>query len=105
MVDKVIVAEPIKNTSEEGQGDSFTDVWSTNVILAHVAPRPGIMVPTFGYTFRWTGPNIGANGPRNFGMYTERDDKRKVQYLQTGYYQDERIVAPELGFQILTGIV
>jgi hypothetical protein len=105
MVDKVIVAEPIKNTTEEGQADSFTDVWSTNCILAYIAPRPGIMVPTFGYCFRWTGANIGNNGPSNFGMYTKRDDETKSQYLQTGYYQDERIIAPELGFLIQTGVV
>ena len=105
MVDKVIVAEPIKNTAEEGQPNVFSDVWSTHVFLAYVTPRPGLMVPTFGYTFRWTGPNIGDGAPGNFNMFTMRDDVRNIQYLKTGYFQDERVVAPEPGFKIATGIV
>ena len=102
--DYVTVAKPIKNTAEEGQTDAFTDVWSTHVYLMYSTDRVGLMKPTFGYTFRWSGPNIGGNSPGNFAMFTQRDDRRKVQHLQTGYYQDERIVASELGFKIGTGI-
>lgn len=101
----VKIAMPIKNTAEEGQADTFTDVWSTHVLMAYVADGPGLMRPTFGYSFRWVGPNIGNGGPNNFAMMTMRDERRKVQHLQTGYYQDEKIVAPELGFMIQTGIV
>ena len=104
MCPNVIIAKPIKNTADEGQADAFTDVWSTHVYLLYVTDRPGIMVPTFGYAFRWTGQNIGANAPGNFAMYTMRDDRRKVQHLQTGYYSDERVVASELAFKIGTGI-
>lgn len=105
MVDRVIVAQPIKNTAEEGQADAFTDVWSTHLIMACVADRPGIMVPTFGYSFRWTGPNIGGAGPGNFTILRKSDDVARVEYLQTMYYQDEKIVSPELGFLIQTGVV
>ena len=103
-VDKFLIGRLIKNTAEEGAADTFTDVWSTNLIMAHVAPAPGIMVPSFGYAFRWTGPNIGARGPGSFAVETRRDTKRKVVEMQTGYYQDEKISAAELGFLINTGI-
>lgn len=100
-IDRVLIPEAIQNTGADGLADVFTDVWSTSVVLAYVPPRPGIMVPTFGYAFRWTGPNIG---PGNFAVERRRDTKRKTEELQTGYYQDEKIVAPELGFLIATGI-
>lgn len=105
MIPKVIVAQPIRNTAEEGQANTFSDVWSTDVLMAYVAANPGLMQPTYGYTFRWTGPNIGGNNIQNLGIYTMRDQVRGVVYMQTGYFQDERIVAPELGFKIATGIV
>lgn len=103
-VNKLLIGRLIKNTAAEGAADSFTDVWSTNLVIAHVAPAPGIMVPSFGYSFRWGGPNIGRNGPPTFAVETRRDTKRKVVEMQTGYYQDEKISGSELGVMIATGI-
>jgi hypothetical protein len=102
-VSKILVPETIKNTATEGAANAFTDVWSTHVSLLYVDPNPGLMTPTFGIAFRWNGDGMSAAGP---GISIERkfDDDRKVQWLRGGYYQDEKIVAAELGFQIKTGI-
>lgn len=106
-VDKVLIGKTIKNTSVEGVGsnDTFTDVWSTNVHLLYVDPNPrGDMVATFGLSFLWTGPNIGSKGPGNWQVERKRDDDIKSDWLRTGYYQDEKIISPELGYTIRTGI-
>jgi len=103
-VDRVLVGRTIRNTGNEGQADAFSDVWSTHLHLLYVEATPGLMTPTFGASFRWTGPNIGANGPTNFGIERKYDDDRKVTILRTSYYQSEKIVASELGFTIATGI-
>lgn len=109
-VDRVLVGETIKNTAGEVWGandntaNSFSDVWSTFCMLAYVAPTPGLMTPTFGVAFRWTGPNIGASGPGNFSIERKRDTDVGRELLRTAYYQAEKIVAPELGFLINTGI-
>lgn len=103
-VDRVLIGRSINNTSNEGQSDSFVDVWSSDCTLMFVTPTPGIMVPTFGYAFRWSGPNIGAGGPGNFQMQRMTLPERKSDKMRTGYYQDEKIVAAELGFNIRTGI-
>ena len=105
-VDRVLVGEAIKNVQPETspESSSFTDVWSSYCLLAHVAPSPGLMVPTFGYAFRWAGPNIGGGGPPSFSVERKRDDDIKAEMVRAGYYQDEKIVASELGFLIVTGI-
>ena len=108
-VERVLIPEAIQHTGAEtaGAGDTglaMTDVWSTNVTLLYVTPTAGLMVPTYGYSFRWTGPNIGGAGPGNFGVMTTRNENNKSTYLRAGYYQDEKIVAAELGFNIVTGI-
>lgn len=107
-IPKILVPEVIKNTAAEipGQQDSgtFTDVWSTFCILAHVAAAPGIFVPSFGYAFRWGGERIGNQGPTDFTVEQREDPARKVTELRAGYYQDEKIVARELGYLINTGI-
>lgn len=103
-VGEVIVPGTIKNTGGAGLADAFVDVWSTSTLLLYTDPRPGIMRPSFGAAFRWGGPNIGMGGPGAFAIERRRDTKRKVEELQTGYYQDEKTIAPELGFLIATGI-
>ena len=101
-VDRILVGETIKNTAQEGQTDTFTDVWSTHIFYLYVEPSPGLMKPTFGYSFRWAYPNDGT--PPAFSINRMEAPKRESTELWTSYYQDERILAPELGFLIGTGI-
>lgn len=103
-VDRVLVGETIRNTANEGATDAFSDVWSTACYLLYVAPSPGLMRPSFGYAFRWGGPKIGRGGPGNFQVFTREDEEAGATRIWTGYYQDEKIVASELGFRIDTGI-
>lgn len=104
-VDRILIARTIKNTANEGAADAFTPVWSSNVYVLRVDPNPGgDQVQTFGVNFLWTGANIGMKSPNNWAIERKRDDDIKADWLRTGYYQDEKIVSPELGFQIRTGV-
>lgn len=102
-VDRILVGKTIKNTGSEGLADTFTDVWGTNVVLAHVTagPDPDGTDPSLGYSFRWTNPILGTpwaaevwDDP-NGGNY----ENRRVQY-----YQDEKLTATELGYVIASAI-
>lgn len=106
-VDRLLIGRSIKNTAvDDVAGTStFTDVWSTHAFFLHTEPNPGFMSATFGLSFRWTGPNIGASGPIAPSVMRRENAKIKSTELQAGYYQTEKIIAPELGFQIKTGIV
>ncbi len=101
-VDRLLVPDAIINTAQEGNSDSFTDVWSTSIIMAYVEPRPGIMKPTFMSSFIWSVPDNGE--PPAFSVKRRTDEKREVEEIWTGYWSDEKIIAPEMGFLIATGV-
>ena len=106
-VDRVLIPQTIKNTTAENVGNigTFSDVWSTDFSLLYVNPRPGLRTATFGIAFNWKGPNIGGGVPGNWTVREMRDEQRGVIQKSTAYYQDEKITAAELGFNIATGIV
>lgn len=100
-MEKVFVSAGFKNTGEENIAKSLTTLWGTNVLLAYVNPNPSPTMeePSFGYSFRVSAPGIP-------NMQVERhpyDSRRKVDDVEVGYYQDEKIASAALGF-LLTGV-
>jgi hypothetical protein len=99
-VERILIGKAIKNTGEEELSDSFSDIWGDNVVLAHVtrAPDPDGKDPSLGYAFRWVAPLFG-NRPWVAEIWNDPDggnfENRRVQY-----YQDEKIIASELGYLI-----
>lgn len=63
-IDEVLVSEAVYNTGAEGATDSFSFIAGKNALLLHVAPAPGLMVPSAGYTFGWQ----GFTGLNNLGV-------------------------------------
>ena len=62
-VEKVIVASSIKNTAAEGATASMSFVGADTAWLGYVAPSPGLMTPSAGYLFAWTGlEGVSAGG-------------------------------------------
>jgi hypothetical protein len=53
---QVLVAAAIINNAEEGATDSFAFIaGAKTALLMYAEPQPGIMVPSAGYLFTWTG--------------------------------------------------
>lgn len=107
-VDRVLVGETVLNTAEEGKlPNTFIDVWSTHCYLLYVDASPGLTgTPTFGAAFQWRGPKTGRGGaPGNFAILSKEDAHKSLTQLYCSYYSDEKIIAPSLGFKILTGVV
>ncbi len=98
-IEKTLVGKGIKNTAAEDLSATFTDIWSTTLLLAYVAPNPGLMIPTYGYTFRWTPPSF----PAAFSVERYQIQDRKVEVNELSHFQDERIVGTDLGALILGG--
>jgi len=62
-VDKVIVADAVKNSGPEGGTTSMAFVASDTAWLGYVASSPGLMTPSAGYMFAWTGlQGVSAGG-------------------------------------------
>lgn len=54
-VDKFLVAGAVFNSAKHGQTASMGYMASNLFLLAYAPPRPGIRVPSAGYTFEWVG--------------------------------------------------
>lgn len=102
-VDRIIVARPVYNQGLEGQAASMTNIWGNNVLLAHVAPGVGLQTATLGLRFNWR----PAGFPADFAVERRVDSgagTRKVEIVEAGHFQDEKIVAPDLGYLIASTV-
>lgn len=54
-VDKYLVSDAIENTAQEGQVGQYNFINDNKFLLCYAAPSPGLMKPTAGYIFSWTG--------------------------------------------------
>lgn len=70
-VERVIVSKAVYNTTPEsttvsvpGGSGVYSFVASKDALLCHSAPSPGLMIPTAGYIFAWS----GLTGLNNIGI-------------------------------------
>lgn len=54
-VDEVLVMDGISNAAAEGQPDANAFIGGKNALLSYSPARPGLMIPSAGYMFSWTG--------------------------------------------------
>lgn len=97
-VEEVLVGGAYKNTGNEAQAETLSQIWSENVLISYSPRAPSMDEPAFGYTFNWQVPEVPA-------MQVERhpyDSRRKSEELEVGYYSDERIVGASYGFLLTT---
>ncbi len=94
---QILVMKAIETTSAEG---AATDVSAfigggKSALLCYSAPNPGIMIPTAGYTFSWTGkPGMVSTGQRikRFRMTHLESDRVEVDMAF-----DQKLVSADLG--------
>jgi len=102
-VERIVVADAIKNTAGLKAGTSVfssSNIWGSNAILCHLAPATTTKAMTFAAAFRWTPAGIPA--PFSVFRYDDPDPGKKVEVVEVGYYQDEVIIAADLGY-LITG--
>lgn len=66
-IDRVVVAHAIRNVAAESKPDTESNehILAEGALLTYSAPNPGLMTPSAGYTFNWTGRRgAGQNGMR-----------------------------------------
>jgi hypothetical protein len=98
-IGRILISDAIYNAGVEGGTASITNVWGNNCLLAYVEPgAPSLRTATFGLGFRWTPEGIPA--PMQTRVYDDPDPGKKVEVIEVGYYQDEKIVAAQLAYLI-----
>lgn len=91
----VYVAKSIKATNNEGATAAYSYVHGKAMWLGYVAPNPGPMEPSAGYTFSWTGVSGGVGG--TIGVDSFEDRKTKSIRYEAEVAFDNKVTAPELG--------
>ncbi len=98
-LDEVLVMDAIENTAAKGQTNISAFIGGKNALLAYRAPTPGILTPSAGYTFSWTGRfGSGSDGLRIKRFRMENIESDRIE-AQTAY--DQKLISADLGYYFL----
>jgi hypothetical protein len=81
-VDEILVMEGIYNNVVEGGTETEAYIGGKNALMCYAAPSPGLMVPSAGYTFSWTGffgAGVMGNRIKSFRMEWLESDRVEIE--------------------------
>lgn len=87
-IQDVLVTDTVVNSAGMGVADSFSDIWTDEVLIAYVTPSPGIKKVSFGYTFM----------SRNWQVRRETITRQHSDWFEPSYVADEKIVAADVAY-------
>lgn len=95
-LDEVLVSKAVYNSAAKGATEVSAFIAANSALLVYTPPSAGIMTPTAGYTFSWTG-FLGASGMghrmKRFRMENLESDRIEIQMAF-----DQKVVGADLGF-------
>lgn len=94
-VDEVLVPFATENTAAEGVAGSYGFVYGKSALLIYAAPAPGLMVPSGGYNFAWTG--YSGAGPDGQRISRFRLEQLKSDRVEGEMAYDQQVVGADLG--------
>lgn len=95
-LEELLVMGAVENTAAENQTGVFSFIGGKSALLMHRTPRPGLMVPTAGYTFAWTGLfGAGAEGNR---IKRYRWEILSSDMIECEMAFDIKVTATDLGY-------
>jgi len=101
-LDAVEVMDSVQNTALEGATNAHSFIGGKNAMLVYSTPNPGLMIPTAGYTFSWTGLlGNGAMGQRISRFRMEHLKSDRVEIEQSF---DQKLVSADLGYFFLGAV-
>ncbi len=95
-IPNIFVMKAIQNTALEGAANVHAFIGGKKALLCYAAPNPGLMTPTAGYTFSWTGyTGAQADGQRvsKFRMENLKSDRVEIEMAF-----DQKLVSADLGY-------
>lgn len=87
---KVIIASGMRATNKEGQTNAFSKIWADHVRVVYLNPAPNKETPSVAYTFT----------ARDWETRTWNEDDPEVEYVKPSIIIDEKVVAPDVGYEI-----
>ncbi len=101
-VQRVLVAKSVKATNNEGAAGAYAFAFGKAALLCHVAPNPGLLTPSAGYTFAWTGVSEGLGS--TLGVSQFRMEHLKATRVEGQVAFDNKVVGADLGYFFTTAV-
>jgi hypothetical protein len=102
-VDKVLIGRARKNVAKEGQPASLTNIWGNVCLLAYIDPRV-VSLEAKAPILRFVWRPEGFPAPLQVLTYDDPDPGVGIEVVQVQYWSDEKIVAKDLIYGILSTI-
>jgi len=101
-IPRIFVMKSIVNTAAEGAANVHSFIGGDHALLVYSAPTPGLMTPSGGYTFSWTG-FLGAQ-PQGQRIKRFRMEHLSSDRVEIDMAFDQKLISADLGF-FFNGIV
>ena len=101
-VEEVNVMDSIQNTAKEGATASHSFIGGKHALLTYRPRNPGLLTPSAGYTFNWTGQTGSGNDGlriKRFRMENLSSDRVEIEMAF-----DQKLIGADLG-ALFNGIV
>ena len=95
-VDKVLIMNAIQNTAKEGQAAVHSFIGGKNCLLSYAPAAPGLMTPSAGYTFNWTG--LVGSGSEGMRIKRFRLEAIASDRIEIDMSYDQKKVSADLGY-------
>jgi hypothetical protein len=95
-IPRVMIAKAVKATNNEGASEAYGFAFGKGALLCHVAPNPGVMTPSAGYQFSWTGVSQGLGA--NIGTSSFRMESIKADRVEAEMAFDNKVIGSDLGY-------
>ena len=97
-VDRVLVMAGIKNTAAEGASASYAQIGDRDALLCYTAPSAGIMAPSAGYNFSWSGLAQSGGIGTNTAISRYRLDHLRADRIEIESAWDFKVISSALGY-------
>lgn len=101
-LEEVLVMKAIHNSAAEGQTNVHAFIGGKVALLAYRPQSPGLMVPSAGYTFNWTG--LSGSGPGGTRIKKFRMEPIEADRVEISMAFDQRVIANALGYFFATAV-
>lgn len=95
-IDEILVMDAIQNTANKGATNAHSFIGGDHALLSYRPPNPGLMTPSAGYTFSWTGQTgatVAGSRIKRFRMEPEGSDRVEIEMAF-----DQKLVSADLGY-------
>lgn len=101
-IDRVLVSKSVKATNNEGGTAAYGLTFGKGAWLGHVASSPGLLTPSAGYIFGWTGVSGGLGA--TIGTTSFRMEHLKATRVEGEVAFDNKVVASDLGVYFASAV-